>query len=285
MSALAIWPAPAKLNLFLHVLGQRADGYHLLQTMFQFLDYGDELSFDLRRDGLIARPEGAADVQPEHDLVVRAAQALQAASGTSKGADIRVLKRIPMGAGLGGGSSDAATTLVALNQLWGTGFDTDTLAALGLQLGADVPVFVRGVASWAEGIGELLTPVTLPEPWYAVVAPDVHVITAEIFAAPELKRDHAAITLEGYEHGAGVNDCAPVTCARYPEVATALGWLSRAAPARMSGTGGAVFAAFADERAARAVIAGIPKNWRGFVARGLNVSPLASPDPTRRANP
>ena len=270
------WPAPAKLNLFLHVLGRREDGYHRLQTLFQFLDYGDELSFEVRRDGLVMRPEGAAEVAAADDLVVRAAQALQQASGCTLGADIRVLKRTPMGAGLGGGSSDAATTLVALNHLWGTDLGIEALSALGLRLGADVPVFVKGLASWAEGVGETLTPVTLPEPWYAVIAPDVLVSTAEIFAAPELRRDHAAITLEDYEHGAGTNDCAPVTCARYPDVAAALGWLSRVAPARMSGTGCAVFAEFGDARAARAAIEGIPKNWRGFVARGLNLSPLAS---------
>lgn len=276
MSAHTIWPAPAKLNLFLHVLGRREDGYHRLQTLFQFLDYGDELSVVVRKDGVITRPEGADDVAEDQDLAVRAARALQSASGTRLGADIRVLKRTPMGAGLGGGSSDAATALVALNHLWALGMSIDALATLGLSLGADVPVFVRGTASWAEGVGEVLTPVTLPEPWYAVLAPEVQVSTAAIFSAPELRRDHAPITLEDYGRGEGVNDCAPVTCARYPEVATALGWLSRAAPARMSGTGSAVFAAFADERAARAAIAGIPKNWRGFVARGLNLSPLAS---------
>ena len=281
----ALWPAPAKLNLFLHVLGRRPDGYHRLQSVFQFLDYGDELSFDVRPDGLITRPEGTAEVPAEQDLVVRAARALQAASGTTQGADIRLLKRTPIGAGLGGGSSDAATTLVALNQLWQTGLDREALATLGLQLGADVPVFVRGVASWAEGIGEALTPVQLPEPWYAVIAPDVQVSTAAIFSAPELLRDHAPITFADFLQGGGSNDCTAVTCARYPEVAAALAWLSRAARARMSGTGGAVFAAFADERAARAAIKGIPKNWRGFVAAGLNVSPLLAIDPARRINP
>lgn len=285
MTTPLIWPAPAKLNLFLHVLGRRDDGYHRLQTLFQFLDYGDELSFELRRDGVIDRPEGSQEIAVEDDLVVRAARVLQAASGTTQGANIRLLKRTPMGAGLGGGSSDAATTLVALNHLWGLELGLDALAALGLKLGADVPVFVRGVAAWAEGVGEVLTPVELPEPWYAVIAPDVLVSTAAIFSAPELRRDHASITLEDYEHGAGMNDCAPVTCARYPAVADALGWLSRAAPARMSGTGCAVFAAFADQRAARAAIEGIPKTWRGFVARGLNVSPLAAMDPARQVLP
>lgn len=270
----ALWPAPAKLNLFLHVLGRRPDGYHQLQSVFQFLDYGDELSFDIRADGVIARPQGATGVSAEQDLVVRAARLLQAASGALLGADIRVVKRTPTGAGLGGGSSDAATTLLALNHLWQTGLSREALAALGLQLGADVPVFVRGIASWAEGIGETLTPVDLPEPWYAVIAPDVMVSTAAIFSAPELVRDHAPISFDAFLHGAGGNDCAPVTCARYPEVAAALTWLAQTAPARMSGTGGAVFAAFVDKRAAQSAIEGIPKNWRGFVARGLNLSPL-----------
>ncbi len=274
MEGIDCWPAPAKLNLFLHVTGRRADGYHLLQTVFQFVDFCDELSFVVRDDGQITRPEGAAGVAAEDDLVVRAARALQSASGTRQGADIRVLKRIPMGAGLGGGSSDAATVLVALNRLWALQLDTEQLAAIGLKLGADVPVFVRGVAAWAEGVGEVLAPVTLPEPWYAVIAPDAQVPTAEIFSAPELLRNHPPITLEDYFNGAGSNDCAPVTCARYPAVAAALDWLSRAAPARMSGTGGAVFAAFADERAARAALAGLPSAWQGFVARGLNQSPL-----------
>ena len=276
MSTPLHWPAPAKLNLFLHVLGRRADGYHDLQTLFQFLDYGDELSFAVRQDGRITRPEGPTGVPAEQDLVVRAASALKAASGSNLGAEIRVIKRTPMGAGLGGGSSDAATTLVALNYLWGTGLSTHELAALGVQLGADVPVFVHGNAAWAEGVGERLTPVTLPEPWYAVLVPDAQVATAAIFKAPSLPRAHAPITFDDYLHGAGINDCAPVTCALYPAVAEALAWLSRAAPARMSGTGSAVFASFADERAARAAIAGIPPDWQGFVARGLNRSPLAA---------
>ena len=269
------WPAPAKLNLFLHVLGRREDGYHRLQTVFQFLDLCDELSFETLADGRVLRAEGPDAIAAEDDLVVRAALALREASGTRQGVAIRLLKRIPVGAGLGGGSSDAATTLVALNRLWGLGLSTDALAALGLQLGADVPVFVRGQAAWAEGVGELLTPVTLPEPWYAVIAPDAHVSTAEIFGAPELRRDHAPIGFEDYLHGGAANDCAPVTCARHPQVAAALGWLARAAPARMSGTGSAVFAEFPDARAAHAALAGLPGAWRGFVAQGLNVSPLA----------
>jgi len=178
--ATALWPAPAKLNLFLHVLGRRPDGYHRLQTLFQFLDHGDSLRIEPRGDGLIRRIEGPAEIAPEQDLSLRAARALQAATGCGRGADIAVFKRTPTGAGLGGGSSDAATVLVALNALWGCGLDADTLAAIGLKLGADVPVFVRGQAAWAEGVGEQLTPVSLPEPWYAVLVPPVQVATAAV---------------------------------------------------------------------------------------------------------
>ena len=274
MSVVTHWPAPAKLNLFLHVLGRRTDGYHLLQSVFQFTDLCDELRFNVRNDGVITRPQGPKDVEAEHDLVVRAARALQTVTRSALGADIQVHKRIPMGAGLGGGSSDAATTLVALNQLWGTGLTVDALATLGLTLGADVPVFVRGLAAWAEGIGEQLTPVELPEPCYAIVVPDAQVATASIFSAPELRRDHPRISLADYLAGAGENDCTAVTCARYPAVAQALRWLARAAPAQMSGTGSAVFAAFAEPAAAKAALEGLPNTWQGFVVRGLNRSPL-----------
>lgn len=273
----ALWPAPAKINLFLHVLGRRADGYHRLQTLFQFLDYGDALSFCLREDGQIRRSAGPAEIPEDSDLAIRAARALRAACAGRQGVDIAVDKRTPTGAGLGGGSSDAATVLVALNRLWDCGLATDRLAAIGLTLGADVPVFVRGLAAWAEGVGELLTPVQLPEPWYVVLVPPVQVATAAVFGAPELKRDSAPITLADYLAGAGHNDCTPVTCERYPLVAEALRWLeAQGYQARMSGTGGAVFAACRDESAARATVARAPAEWRGFAARGLNVSPLAA---------
>lgn len=271
----APWPAPAKLNLFLHVLGRRPDGYHRLQTLFQFLDRGDELRIEPRGDGLIRRVEGPADIEPEQDLAVRAARALQAATGSDRGADLAVFKRTPTGAGLGGGSSDAATVLVALNRLWACGLQTDALAAIGLSLGADVPVFVRGQAAWAEGIGEHLTPVSLPEPWYAVLVPPAHVATAAVFGAPELRRDSAPITFADYLREGGRNDCTPVTSARFPPVAEALAWLAgRGLDARMSGTGAAVFAVCGDERAARATVAAAPSAWRGFAARGRNRSPL-----------
>lgn len=273
--ATTLWPAPAKLNLFLHVLGRRADGYHRLQTLFQFLDYGDELRIAARQDDRIRRVEGPAEIEPEQDLSIRAARALQAATGCAKGADIAVLKRTPSGAGLGGGSSDAATVLVALNALWGCGLSSDSLAAIGLTLGADVPVFVRGQAAWAEGVGEQLTPVSLPEPWYAVLVPPVHVATATVFGAPELKRDSAPITLADYLHAGGRNDCTPVTAARFPPVQQALSWLAaQGLDARMSGTGAAVFAPCANEAAARSSVAAAPPEWRGFAARGLNRSPL-----------
>ena len=272
-----VWPAPAKINLFLHVLGRRADGYHRLQTLFQFLDYGDALRFRLREDGAIRRSAGPAEIAEDSDLAVRAARALRAACPGSQGVDIVVDKHTPTGAGLGGGSSDAATVLVALNRLWGCDLDADQLAAIGLRLGADVPVFVRGLAAWAEGVGEQLTPVQLPEPWYLVLVPPVHVATAAIFAAPELKRDSAPISLADYLAGAGRNDCTPVTTARYPLVAEALRWLqARGLEARMSGTGSAVFAACAEEQLARDTARAAPPEWRAFAARGLNVSPLAA---------
>jgi 4-diphosphocytidyl-2-C-methyl-D-erythritol kinase len=268
------WPAPAKLNLFLHVVNRRADGYHELQTLFQFLDYGDDLFFTPRGDGVIRRLEGPPEIPEEQDIVVRAANALARMVGAGLGADIRINKRIPIGAGLGGGSSDAATTLVALNRIWNTGFTTDELATLGLRLGADVPVFVRGVASWGEGVGERLSPLQLTEPWYLVLSPNVRVSTKEIFEDEQLKRDAPSVTLEDYLAGRTTNVCEPVTRRRHPEVGEALDWLGRHGPARMSGTGGAVFAAFGDRDKARAVLEQAPGQWRGFVARGLNRSAL-----------
>lgn len=275
MTTRTLWPAPAKLNLFLHVLGRRADGYHRLQTLFQFLDHGDSIGIDARDDGVIRRVAGPVEIDAEQDLALRAARALQAATGSTRGADIVVHKRIPTGAGLGGGSSDAATVLVALNRLWGCGLDVDSLAAIGLKLGADVPVFVRGLAAWAEGVGEELTPVTLPEPWYLVLVPPAHVATAAVFGAPELKRDSAPITLADYLRDGGRNDCTPVTAARFPPVAEVLHWLAvQGCVARMSGTGAAVFTACSGEAEARQLLARTPAAWRGFVARGRNRSPL-----------
>lgn len=268
------WPAPAKLNLFLHVVGRRADGYHNLQTVFQFLDFGDSLFFVPRGDGVICRTNGPKDIAESDDLVVRAAQALKSASGAGLGADIAVTKRIPIGGGLGGGSSDAATTLVALNRLWNLGFTTDELATIGLKLGADVPVFVRGLAAWAEGVGEHLRPLNLPEPYYLVVTPPVAVSTGEIFNAPELPRDSIPISPEAFLGGEGQNDCEAVTCARYPQVREVLDWLRQFGAARMSGTGASVFLACPSRAEARGIQDQVPKHWHSFVAAGLNQSPL-----------
>ena len=270
------WPAPAKLNLFLHVTGRRADGYHELQTLFQFVDFGDSLFFKPRSDAQIVRSGGPFDIAPENDLVLRAARAIRQASGAyDLGIDIHVEKRLPSGAGLGGGSSNAATTLVALNRLWNLGMPVDELAQLGVHLGADVPVFVRGHAAWAEGIGERLQPVDIDEPWYLIVTPAVTVPTAEIFRAPELRRDHPRIGLDDFAAGHTDNDCEPVTCARYPEVGEALRWLqAHAGHARMSGTGASVFARFAEREAASALAGRVPAGWRSIVARGCNRSPL-----------
>ncbi len=269
------WPAPAKINLFLHIVGRRPDGYHLLQTAFQFLDYSDQLRFTLRDDGVIRRASPLAGIAEHQDLTVRAAALLKETGGVRQGVDIAVDKRLPLGAGLGGGSSDAATTLVALNRLWGLNLPRQRLAELGLQLGADVPVFVHGRAAWAEGVGERLTPLTLPEPWYLVVVPPCHVSTAEIFAAPELTRNAPHLKIAAFLSGSGSNLCEAVVCRRYPEVAQTLAWLGGYAPARMSGTGAAVFAAFTEEAEARRVLAAVPAAWRAFVAKGLNVSPLS----------
>ncbi len=268
------WPAPAKLNLMLHITGRRDDGYHLLQSVFQFLDYGDEITISTRDDGVIRRLNELPGVDAEQDLVVRAARLLQQQSGSTLGADIRVDKLLPMGGGLGGGSSDAATVLVALNRLWGSGLSLEQLAALGLQLGADVPVFVHGQAAWAEGVGEILQPVELPEPWYLVIIPPVEVSTAEIFSDPQLTRDCQAIKIRDFLAGQGGNVCQPVASRHYPEIAQALAWLGQFASAKMTGTGSCIFAAFDTEAQAQEVYRQLPDGWRGFVAKGSNRSAL-----------
>jgi 4-diphosphocytidyl-2-C-methyl-D-erythritol kinase len=269
------WPAPAKLNLFLHITGRRSDGYHLLQSVFQFLDHGDTLHFEPRTDDRIRRVTDLAGVPEEKDLVVRAARLLQEATGYRGGVDIVVEKRLPMGGGLGGGSSDAATVLVALNHLWRLGLAEDRLAELGLRLGADVPVFVRGRAAWAEGVGEHLTPVEgLPEPWFVVLVPPVHIATAELFNDPDLTRNCPPLKIRDFLHGQGGNVFEPVVRRRYPGVAMALDWLGEKGPARLTGTGACVFAPFASEEQARAVLAARPASLDGFVAQGRNRSPL-----------
>ena len=258
----------------LRITGRRADGYHELQTVFQFLDFGDDLEFTLRSDGQIRRTTSLTGVAAADDLVVRAAALLRSETGVSKGVDIALEKRIPMGGGLGGGSSDAATTLVALNYLWGAGLSIDALAEMGLRLGADVPVFVRGAAAWAEGVGERLDPVVLAEPWYLVVTPDCSVPTAAVFSDPQLTRDSAPIKIADFLLGGGGNDCLHVVRKRFPAVAEALDWLSQRGEAALTGTGSSVYAAFEDRYSAEAALAELPDAWRGVVTRGRNRSPL-----------
>lgn len=270
------WLAPAKLNLFLHVVGRRADGYHLLQTVFRFLDVGDRLRFAPRDDGRIALTAPLPGVPPEQDLCARAARVLQQAAGVKTGVDIHLTKRLPLGGGLGGGSSDAATTLVALNMLWAAGLSGKDLLDLGLSLGADVPIFIHGHAAFAEGIGERFVDVDLPPAWYLVLVPPVAVPTAQIFAAPDLRRDTAPISAAAWRPGIGGNDLEPVACRLFPQVADHLGWLRQFGVARMSGSGACVFAEFSSATAAHAAAEKLPAAMRGFVARGCDRSPLVA---------
>ena len=272
--ATLILPAPAKLNLFLHITGRRADGYHELQTLFQFLDHGDELGFALREDGEIHLHTEVDGVPHDSNLIVRAARLLQQESSTPLGADIWLDKRLPMGGGIGGGSSDAATTLVGLNHLWQTQLNEDRLAALGLRLGADVPVFVRGRAAFAEGVGEQLQAVELSEPWFLVAVPQVFVSTAEVFSAPELTRNTPPIKVRSLLEGGGHNDCQPVVEARYPEVRNALILLNKFVPARLTGTGACVFGSFPNRDDADKVARQLPATLPSFVAQGRNISML-----------
>ena len=268
------WPAPAKLNLFLHVTGRRADGYHELQTLFQLIDLCDTVAITVREDGQIERPVGPPEVPCEADLTVRAARALQSATGTRLGASLKVRKRIPQGGGLGGGSSDAATTLLALNEMWSCGLSLSELASLAMPLGADVPVFVQGSSAWAEGVGERLTPVTLPAKWYVVIYPGVSMSTREVFQSAELTRNSPLITIRAFFESGGRNDCEPVVRARAPQVAEALEWLARFAPARLTGTGSCVFSACGSAGDAERLAARVPDRWMSFVAQGLNTSPV-----------
>ncbi|QTF93986.1 4-(cytidine 5'-diphospho)-2-C-methyl-D-erythritol kinase [Halomonas sp. BM-2019] len=270
-------PAPAKLNRLLHIIGQRPDGYHELQTLFQFLDHGDTLTLRLRDDGEIHLIPELPGVPAEANLVVRAARLLQAETGCRLGAEIHLEKRLPLGGGLGGGSSDAATALLGLDALWGLELSLERLAELGLALGADVPVFVRGQAAWAEGIGERLTPVSLDTPWFVVVHPGVAVATPAVFGAPELTRDTPPITMaRALQGGASSwrNDCEATVRSLYPPVAEAIDWLSARAPSLLTGTGACVFARLARESDADRLLAEIADRWPAFKARGLNRSPL-----------
>jgi len=272
--------APAKLNLFLHVIGRRPDGYHLLQTQFRFIDLHDTLHFSVREDGVVRRTNSVEGVAEEQDLCVRAARLLQSDAGCALGVDISVEKRIPLGGGLGGGSSDAATTLIALNRLWSLGLSRAHLMRLGLRLGADVPVFIFGENAFAEGVGEELQAYPLAEAWYVVLFPPVHVPTAQIFAHPELTRDTVSITMRALlerQIGAGLqlrNDLQPVVCELYPEVALYLAWLGKYGKAMMTGSGSCVFVEFASRSEAEAVMRELPHDMRGVVAQGLARHPL-----------
>ncbi|WP_298439949.1 4-(cytidine 5'-diphospho)-2-C-methyl-D-erythritol kinase [uncultured Ferrimonas sp.] len=268
------WPAPAKLNLCLHINGRRPDGYHELQTLFQFIDWCDYLQFRPRSDGNITLSPPLPGVPSDSNLIVKAARMLQQHSGCQQGVDIILDKRLPMGGGIGGGSSDAATTLVALNAIWQTNVDNATLAQMGLTLGADVPVFIGGVAAMADGVGEQLRPVTVEQPWYLLVVPDVEVSTAAIFNAAELPRDTPKIADLEHLPAHWKNDCQQLVCDRYPQVANSLSWLLEYAPSKMTGTGCCVFGQFASKINAEAARAKMPKGWKAAVAKGCNRSPL-----------
>jgi len=271
-------PAPAKINLFLHITGRRADGYHELQTLFQLLDYGDQLDFERRDDSTITLSPTHPTIAEKDNLVYRAAKALQQQAlqhnpGHHYGVSIHLSKCLPLGGGLGGGSSDAATALIGLNQLWQLDFSREQLAAIGLELGADVPVFIHGRTAWAEGIGEILSPVDMPECWYLILAPNIEVSTVTIFSHQQLTRDARAITIRAFLGQGGRNDCQPIAEKLYPEVKTARKWLEQYATVRMTGTGACIFASFENEAQARKVLADVPQRWQAFVARGVNHSP------------
>ena len=268
------WPAPAKLNLCLHIVGRRADGYHLLQSAMQLIDLCDELQFYKRPAGVIERIGDNGDIPAESDLVVRAARLLATRYEVFDGVGIEIQKRIPVQGGLGGGSSDAATVLVALNHLWRLDLKIDDLAVLGLELGADVPIFVRGHSAWAEGVGERLTPCDFPEGVFLVLKPQAGVSTAAVFQDPELTRNSPVTTIRAFFAGGGRNDCAPVVRKRSGEIAEALDWLDEFGEARLTGTGACVFVAMPDGATARRAADRVPARWTGYVVRGLNRSPL-----------
>ncbi|MFV0478468.1 MAG: 4-(cytidine 5'-diphospho)-2-C-methyl-D-erythritol kinase [Parahaliea sp.] len=267
--------SPAKLNLFLHITGQRADGYHVLQSVFQLLDYGDTLQFTPDNSGQISLLGDNLALAPQDNLIMRAARLLQSSRQNSRsGIQITLHKRIPMGGGLGGGSSNAATTLLVLNHLWQCGYSNGELQAMGLSLGADVPVFVAGHSAWAEGVGEQLTPLDIPPRWYVIIHPGCHISTGEIFSDRQLTRNSHAITIAAFFQGESRNDCEAVVVNHYPEVAKALKWLGKFGNSRLTGTGACIFGSFANEEKASAVVKQIPEPWTGFMARGLRQSPV-----------
>lgn len=267
-------PCPAKLNLFLHILGKRPDGYHELQTIFQLLDYGDELELTHTDNGGIELTTNLAGVPVGDNLVFRAAQLLKAVSGSTCGAKLHLHKRLPAGGGIGGGSSDAATALVGLNALWETGLPLPQLANLGAQLGADIPVFILGESAWAEGVGEVISPLELPQKWFVVIAPKCHVSTAEIFSHKDLTRDSKRIKVRASLEEGGKNDCQSLVERLFPQVKDAVDWLGQFGHAQMTGTGACVFACFDSEEIAQEIFAKRPERLDGFVAKGVNQSPL-----------
>jgi 4-diphosphocytidyl-2-C-methyl-D-erythritol kinase len=277
----SVWPAPAKLNLFLHVVGRRADGYHLLQTVFRFVGHGDSLRFSPRGDGRVTLAHPLSGVPPEQDLCVRAARRLRMETGCREGVEIAVEKRLPMGGGLGGGSSDAATVLLALDHLWQTGVPRHRLREIGLGLGADVPVFIFGENAFAENVGEALRPVTLPPAWYVVLEPPARAPTALIFGDPDLVRDTPPVSAVDWRPGHGRNDLQAVAVRRFPEIARHLDWLGQFGEARMTGSGACVFAEFATEEKAREVLGKLPGGMRGWIAAGLDRHPLRALDENR----
>ncbi len=273
MIDLPAWPAPAKLNLMLRIVGRRTDGYHLLQTVFQFIDLCDYLAFDVRSDGKVCRVGTLDGVSPDDDLTVRAARLLQGVTGLGMGVDIRLDKRIPMGGGLGGGSSDAATTLIALNRLWGCGLNESELGDLGRQLGADVPIFIHGHAAWAEGVGDEFSDCEPPAPYYFLLAPLAKVDTGKVFQEPELTRNSRRITIRDFLAGERGNDCLAVVRERYPEVAHAFDWLLARADAQLTGTGACIFAPCNGREEAESLLSQQPPG-NAWVVKGMNRSPL-----------
>ncbi len=268
------WAAPAKLNLMLRVVGRRPDGYHLLQTVFQFLDKADGLRFRLRTDSRVRCTPALRGVSEERNLAILAARLLQRHTGHKGGVDIHIQKRLPMGGGLGGGSSNAATTLLVLNRLWGLQLDMRVLAELGLELGADVPVFLHGRSAWAEGIGEKLRFFEPEQPWYLVLMPDCHVSTAEIFCDSQLTRDAKTIKIRDFIAGQHENTLQSLVAERHPEVRKALAWLNQHGEGRLTGTGACVFGEFSSRQAAEQALEQLPADMKGFVSRGRNISPL-----------
>jgi 4-diphosphocytidyl-2-C-methyl-D-erythritol kinase len=269
------WSAPAKLNLFLHITGRRPDGYHLLQTVFQFLDYADQLAFNITDNGKVTRMTPLPGVDESDDLTVRAATLLRAETKTEKGVQIHLSKSIPVGGGLGGGSSDAATTLLALNELWDTNLERARLMELGMQLGADVPVFVAGHAAWAEGMGEILTPIELEESWYVVMVPPVQVATQRVFEELDLTPYSSPIKIRDFHAGRVRNDLEAVVRRCYPDVDRALQWLAQFGDARMTGSGACVYLPVKDQSEGTQIVARRPEWLEGFVARGVNIHPLS----------